>query len=405
MSKSSSSVFGGILLIAGSCIGAGMLGLPIQTGLSGFFPSVLSFIIVWVFMTISGFFLIEVSSWHKASANYLTMISTSLGQVGRYIGWFFYLFLFYALLVAYMAASGNILSHFFASYIQVDLRPYQATFFFVLLFGILIYKGTKTVDHANRVLMVFKIGSFLLVLFLGIKFIKPSQLSYIDSSKMGLSIPILITAFGFHNMIPSLNHYLKGNIPKVKACILGGSLLSLVIYLLWQVLILGIIPVKGPRGLQAALGLGKEASELLSQYLGHPLISLCVQLLGFFAILTSFLAQSLSLSHFLTDGLVLKKTQLHHLSACILTLLPPLILAVFYPDLFYAALNFAGGICTAVLFGIIPGLMIWKGRYVKKISTPSSQVPGGKLLVVMMLFFSFVIFIYELSSLIKSFFN
>jgi tyrosine-specific transport protein len=37
------SIFGGVLLIAGSCIGAGMLGLPIITGIAGFFPSLLMF--------------------------------------------------------------------------------------------------------------------------------------------------------------------------------------------------------------------------------------------------------------------------------------------------------------------------------------------------------------------------
>ncbi|NGX44712.1 MAG: hypothetical protein K1060chlam3_00887, partial [Candidatus Anoxychlamydiales bacterium] len=35
------SVLGGMLLIAGSCIGAGMLGLPVLLGLTGFFPSII----------------------------------------------------------------------------------------------------------------------------------------------------------------------------------------------------------------------------------------------------------------------------------------------------------------------------------------------------------------------------
>jgi tyrosine-specific transport protein len=83
--------------------------------------------------------------------------------------------------------------------------------------------------------------------------------------------------------------------------------------------------------------------------------------------LTSFLAQSLSLSHFLDDGLQAKKTAFAQIGICILTLLPPLILALLFPNLFYTALNFAGGICTVVLFGIIPALMIWKGRYIKMV--------------------------------------
>lgn len=35
--KKGPSVLGGALLVTGSCVGAGMLGLPIMTGLVGFF--------------------------------------------------------------------------------------------------------------------------------------------------------------------------------------------------------------------------------------------------------------------------------------------------------------------------------------------------------------------------------
>lgn len=394
------SVIGGILLIFGSCVGAGMLGLPIQTGLSGFIPSLLSFVVVWVFMTTSGFMLLEANSWHQKDTNILTIISHSLGKGGRYICWFFYLFLFYALLVAYMAASGNILSHFLSNYFKSSYQPYQLTLFFVLLCGALIYKGTKAVDHANRFLMFFKIAAFILILFLGARFINIENLSYKNTTKTFSSIPILITAFGFHNMIPSLYSYMKGNVKRVKKCIIGGSLMSLIVYLLWQILVLGILPE--PQ-LQNALETGKEASEMISLTLHNPSVGIVAQLLGFFAILTSFLAQSLSLSHFLIDGLNLKKSHVSHFGASALTLLPPLILAIFYPDLFYAALNFAGGICTVVLFGMIPCFILWKGRYEKNLPSNTSKVPGGKILILTVLVFSASIFINELFAFFQKF--
>jgi tyrosine-specific transport protein len=399
MSKAG-SVLGGILLITGSCVGAGMLGLPIQTGLSGFLPSLLSFLIVWLFMTTSGFMLLEANSWHPKDTNILTMISHSLGKVGRYICWFFYLFLFYALLVAYMAASGNILSHFLSNYFDKLYQPYQLTVFFVLLFGVLIYKGTKTVDHANRLLMFFKIAAFVLILFLGARFINLDNLSYKNTPRTLASIPILITAFGFHNMIPSLYSYMKGNVKRVKKSIIGGSIMSLVVYLLWQTLVLGIVP---ENQLETALSTGKEASEMISLTIKNPAVGMIAQVLGFFAILTSFLAQSLSLSHFLIDGLELKKSHASHFGACALTLLPPLVLAIFYPDLFYAALNFAGGICTVVLFGIIPCFMLWKGRYQKNLTSGASKVPGGKILILAVLIFSASIFINEIFTLLEKF--
>jgi len=399
MSKLQGSVLGGSLLIGGSCIGAGMLGMPIQTGLAGFAPSFIVFFIVWAFMTLTGLLLIEVNGWFAHHVNLLTMTSHILGRTGRFLCWVLYLFLLYALLVAYTAASGNILSHFLSAYVAITLPPYLLSILFVILFGILTYAGTRAVDLTNRVLMMFKIGFFILVFLLCIQFIDPKLLVYTQPSKMLGSLPILITAFGYHNMIPSLTSYMKGNMKKVRLCILLGSLGSFVVYIFWQMLILGIIPLSGPLGLQASLKEGKEASQILSQYLSNSGIGIVVQLLGFVAILTSFLAQSLSLSHFLADGLDIKYGRRENIGVCFLTLFPPLMLAIFYPQVFYAALDFAGGICTVCLFGVLPALMVWKGRSERLDKPSATRVPGGKILLAGILSFAFSVFGYELYTL------
>jgi len=44
--KERGSVLGGVLLVAGSAIGAGMLGLPLVTGHAGFIPSLVIFCFV-----------------------------------------------------------------------------------------------------------------------------------------------------------------------------------------------------------------------------------------------------------------------------------------------------------------------------------------------------------------------
>jgi tyrosine-specific transport protein len=51
------NLFGGMLLVAGCCIGAGMLALPVLTGLSGFDPSLLVLIAAWAFLTFTAFLL------------------------------------------------------------------------------------------------------------------------------------------------------------------------------------------------------------------------------------------------------------------------------------------------------------------------------------------------------------
>ena len=65
MSEKHGSILGGMLLITGSCIGAGMLGLPILTGLAGFYPTLVMFFLAWAFMTTTALLLVEVNGWHK----------------------------------------------------------------------------------------------------------------------------------------------------------------------------------------------------------------------------------------------------------------------------------------------------------------------------------------------------
>ncbi len=57
----SGSVLGGVLLVTGCCIGAGMLGLPVMSALTGFYPTLAMFIVGWLFMAVTGLLLLEVN--------------------------------------------------------------------------------------------------------------------------------------------------------------------------------------------------------------------------------------------------------------------------------------------------------------------------------------------------------
>jgi tyrosine-specific transport protein len=79
----------------------------------------------------------------------------------------------------------------------------------------------------------------------------------------------------------------------------------------------------------------------------------------------------------------------------LLVLFPPFFLSIWKPDIFFKALDFAGGICAVVLFGLIPVLMVWIGRY--RMHIPSAyQIKGGKPVLVCILFFALFIFLFQL---------
>ena len=385
--KMQGSVFGGMLLTAGSCIGAGMLALPILTGVAGFVPTMVMFFIAWLFMTSTAFLLIEVNNWFDKPVNLLSMVGKTLGKFGQLISWFLYLFLFYSLLVAYMADSGNHVANIFHGH----LPKWSSTFFFVALFGWFVYLGTRPVDLANRWLMAGKITAYLCLIIFGIQYVKPSQLAYTDVKYTFFAVPVLIISFGFHNMIPSLFNYFEGDIPRIRKSIMYGSLLTLGIYLVWEVIAMGILPADV---IAKSYASHIDAAQAIKDYLNKSVVGIFALLLALFAILTSFLAQSLSLVHFIADGLKVKHDRSWWL--CLLALVPPLIVSMIFPKIFFYALDFAGGFCAVILFGIFPVLMVWIGRYRHKVSA-SYRIAGGQPLLVFIFLFALFIVFYQLS--------
>lgn len=388
------SVFGGMLLVSGSCIGAGMLALPILMGLAGFFPSLLVMLASWGFMTLTGFLLIEINSWFDHSqVNLVTMSERSLGRIGKLAAWLSYLLLFYSLLVAYIAASGTIFASIIQSLFSIEISPASASIFFTVLFGYIVYLGTRTVDLFNRVLMGGLLLSYFCMIGFGLSRIDVELLEHVHFKYLLLSLPVLVVSFGFQNMIPTLTAYMDGNIKKVKQTILAGSLLTFCIYFVWSLLVLGVVDSSR---IHSSYLKGEEATIPLRAILGSSMISHFATGFAFFAIITSFLAQGLTLTHFLADGLKKRVTKKNLIWLCPLALGLPLFLALYNPEVFFRALSFAGGVCAMVLFGILPASIVWVGRYIQKHSS-RNRVFGGKPILIGALLFSFLVIACEIA--------
>jgi tyrosine-specific transport protein len=400
--KKPGSVLGGMLLIAGSCIGAGMLALPIMTGLAGFFPSLLSMIAAWAFMTFTGLLLVEMCGWDYGEVHILSLAKESLGEWGRFIGWITYVFLFYSLLVAYVSASGTVFAAILEDVFGLHLLPWVASLIFTLVFGFIVYLGTRPVDLLNRVLMAGLIVGYFGMIGLGIFRVHSKLFLHVDPKFMLISLPVLVISFGFQNMVPSMTAYLRGDLKRVRFTVLGGSVMTLFVYLLWSILVLGTIPIEG---ISESFRKCQEATVALRQILGNDNILLFANAFAFFAIVTSFLAQAWSLVHFLADGFKRKgddEAYFHQKNMwwlCLLAIVPPLILALYVPQLFFTALRLGGGIFAMILFGVLPITMIWIGRY--KLGKESSYtVKGGKTALVLAAAFTLLVIGQELYHLL-----
>lgn len=379
------TLFGGTLLIAGTCIGGGMLALPVLTCLGGFVPSLLIFFLCWLFMACTGLLFLELSLWTKKDANIITMAETTLGKPGKFLAWGLYLFLFYCLILAYLVGCGSLI----VEALNNNVPDWVGPLIFVLIFAPIIYAGTWLVGKVNIYLMFLLALLYVSFIAFGLPYVDLNNFRHMDWGLSWLALPISFTAFAYQGTVPTLISYLDRDIKKIRLAIVIGSFIPLVAYIIWQTLIFGIIPVYGPGCLAEALEKGKNAVYPLKNFLNNPYIYLIGQCFAFIALLTSFFGVSLGLIDFLADGLHLKKDNKGKLIICSLIFIPTLILGITYPHSFLIALDFAGGFGCAMLLGLMPILMVWFGRYRLGFKSEFS-LPGGKITLFILL--AFVIF-------------
>ncbi len=371
MDKKENRLIGGILLVAGTATGAGMLALPVCTSFGGFLPSILVFFVCWVLMLVTSFFFLEVNLAIRGESNLVSMAGKTLGVWGKGVSWFFYLLLLYALLAAYISGCIPLFQLAFASVFHITFPKWFCPFILPALFGGFVYLGTKGVDYVNRILMLGLVVSYILLIGYCPTFIEIPRLAHVDFSASLLAIPVVITSFGYHIIIPTLTTYMNHDAKRLRKTLLIGSSIPFAIYILWQWIVLGSVPLTE---LANAWKHGFPATEPLSESTSIKWISLSARFFSFFAIITSFLGVSLSLSDFLTDGLRIKKSWEGRFLAIGLTFIPPLVFIFTYQKSFYIALEYAG-VFVAILLGILPSLMVLnlkgqpfhykrKGRYV-----------------------------------------
>lgn len=376
-------LFGGTLLVAGTSIGVGMLALPVATAEGGFLPSIMIYLACWLFMLCTGLLILEACVWMPKDANLITLATRLLGRPGQIFCWLVYLFLFSSLMVAHVAGGGGEVHE-----ISGKVLPnWASTLLYVGIFAPAVYLGTLWVDRLNFLLMLGVIVTYLIFVLSSFSYVKLENLSHFNMAAAFGALPVVFTAFGYQSLIPTLMTYMNRDAKKLRLAIILGTSIPFLIYIIWEYMILGIIPTQGPNGLAEALKKGENAVAPLGAYLHNPTLVTIGHAFAFFAMTTSFVGISIAFVDFLADGLHVKKKGLHKLGLCAIVFLIPMLISLIYPHIFILALSYAGGIGVALLLGAMPILMVWSGRYFHGYSLMHQQLPGGKIFLAVLLAF------------------
>lgn len=378
MSSKEGRLLGGVLLVTGTTVGGAVLALPVSTGLAGFIPSLLLFLVCWGYLTYTAFLLLEVNLWLKGDSNIVSMARHTVGLPGQALSWIAYLFLLYALTTAYLAVSGPLFIDFVQLVTGYHVPLWLGALPLLLIFGFFVYRGTEYVDFINRSLMLGLFVSYILLLGLLAPNIDLELLAHTDWTRSSMAASVIVTAFGFHIIIPSLSTYLGHRRSDLVKALVIGSIIPLLLYCVWEFFTMGVVPLEGEAGLLDAYRHGHPVTRSIAAILGNPWVTLAARFFEFCAVVTSFLGVSLSLSDFFADGFRIKKTAWGRFLLCLLTFVPPYLITVTNPRAFLTALEFAGVFGVVVLLGLLPALMVWWGRYHRGHKSDEFRAPGGR---------------------------
>ncbi|WP_261904295.1 aromatic amino acid transport family protein [Vibrio fortis] len=380
-----SKVFGSTLIIAGTTIGAGMLALPLASAGIGFSTSLVLMLGLWALMAFTALLMVELHQFADSDATLHTLAHNILGNKGKWIASFAVMFLFYALCAAYIAGGGAQFNQRVMQLTGLEISSQITTLIFTIIVATVVTIGTHSVDKVNRVLFGLKLVAMVLVL----SFLAPNVTSqYLLSMPLqqGLivaAIPVVFTSFGFHGSIPSIVRYLDGDVGSLRKVMIVGSALPLIIYVFWQGVTLGVVSQEQLLNDSSLGALLVSLSETVHQ----SNLGMIVGVFADLALLTSFIGVSLGLFEFMGDSLNDKLGQGKRIKTALVTFVPPLGFALFYPQGFIMALGYAA-IALAVLAILLPTIMVYKVRFTQEQKSPGStsvvyQVAGGKLALFM----------------------
>ena len=378
---------GSTLLVAGTMIGAGMLAMPLTSAGIGFGFTLVLLLGLWALLTFSALLFVELYQTADSDAGIGTLAELYFGKVGRIIATAVLIIFLYALIAAYISGGGSLLK---------DLLPESfgdkvSILLFTVIFGSFIVIGTHSVDKINRVLFFVMLAAFAVVLSLMLPEIKFDNLmaTPIDNALIISASPVFFTAFGFHGSIPSLNKYLDGNVKALRISILAGSAITLCAYILWQMSTHGLLTQN------EFLQILKEDATLNGlvkatlAITGSNMIAGAVKLFSTLALVTSFLGVGLGLLECIED--LLKRSfniSAGRISLGLMTFIPPLVFALFYPEGFILALGYAGQM-FAFYAVVLPVSLVWKAR--RTHTNLPYKVWGGNLTLIIVLVLGVII--------------
>jgi tryptophan-specific transport protein len=383
----------GISIVAGATVGAGMFALPVASAGMWFNWSIIALLFSWFCLYHSSLMILETNLNYTPGASFDTFVKDTIGKGWNVVNGITLAFILYILAYAYISGGGSIVSHTLDVSLGISLPPIMAGLIFAIGLSSIVWVSTGFLGRMNAIF----VGGMLITFILSVGDLTTQiKLPILLDTKMSYTpfvfaaLPYFLASFGFHTSVPSLVKFYGKNPNVIRDCLFYGTLISLVIYALWMMVVQGNI---SRADMRPVIDNGGNIGDMVGALTNVGTSSSLAGFINAFAnlaVVSSFLGAAIGLFDYMADKFKLGDSGMGRLKTALICFVPPTIGGVFFPNGFHYAIGLVG-LCGIVVATLIPALCVRASR--KKHGSPLFRVRGGDKMVIFILGYSVVLFV------------
>lgn len=360
---------GAILLIAGTCIGSGMIALPMVLAKIGLIPGIALMLVIWVVTYYTSLIHLELNLQAGQGLPLGVLARQFSGRKANFVGTFSVKVLSYSLIAVFIYGGASIMQEWISMKMGIAFSfEAIATWFALAVIGVLLLP-IRVIDYVNRVLFIGMIA-VVLILIMGLATsIQWTDLplfssQYNEISAWSILVPVVFTSFGFQVISHTLINYCESRSKLLKQVFFWGSLIPAIVYIVWTCSVLSVVHHENARFYeQMVQGKAKvgELIQVLSGIAKWQSVQLLVWLISLLAIVTSVIGVGMGLFDSLR-GIIIQsvpKACAPSFLAALSTVIPAYLTVLYVPNAFITMLGFAGMISTVIAI-LLPIYLFWK---------------------------------------------
>ncbi len=271
-----------IAILIGTIVGAGIFGLPYAFSRAGILTGILWLVFLGFINLCINLFLGEICLRTSGQHFLSGFAQRYFGPKGLFLASLVNVTNLFGSLLAYLVIGGTFLANILNGFLGLPSEIY--TLFFLILGGLGIILGNKTVRKVEFLMVGLLFLVVLILIIAGVPHMRLVNLPAFRLSEFFFPFGIVLFALWGASAVVEVVHTLDRAAPKIKKAIIIGSLVPILIYLIFGLLIVGV----------CGANVSRDAISALGQILGQPIV-IIASLFGLLAVLTSFFVLGLNL--------------------------------------------------------------------------------------------------------------